>query len=194
MRPSSRSSCGSVGLPNVSTSRSRTHSSASPAAPPARAASRPGSRTTTTSAGPTASRRRRRRSSATTTWAARRCMIKQQTNATRLELGRGCSSGTPPVPPPRRARRLLRRRGGDDRPRRRQGRPPGHVPDPGRASGRRRSASAALRSATGSSFDVDRSKQRRGDTQAPRSAPRELPAFATGSTVVRQRRDNLLIV
>ncbi len=179
-RPSSRSSSGTVDFPTFSTFRSRTHSCASPAAPPAHAALRP------RLADDDYFRRPDGIAPTPATFLGNHDMgraallIKQPD-----ERDRGSSSAArllprvrAAVPAAGRARRLLRRRGGHDRPRGRQGRPPGHVSDAGRASGGRRSASAARRSGPGSSFDVDTVDNNvAASAQEPRRAPRATPGL-----------------
>ncbi len=100
---------------------------------------RPVRRRTTTTPTPTPTPTACPPSSATTTWAASATSSRPTTRRRRRRAaGPRPARAHADVLRPRHAGRLLRRRAGLHRRRRRQGRPPGHVPQPGRLVQRRR--------------------------------------------------------
>ena len=189
-----RPSCARGGCRRCSTSPTRRSPPRTPRARRGRRASRSASRTTTTSASANGI------DPAFPTFLGNHDMGRaaQQilSQAPGLER-RGAAAARPPrlrppVPPPRRSGRDVRGRGRHDRLRRRQGRPRGHVPDPGaRLADQSRVGSPPI--GKGSSFEVDDNpiEARLRTLSGLRD---RYPALATGASVVRYAKGPVLVV
>ena len=144
--------------------------------------------TTTGTPTPTPTPTSCRPSSATTTWAGSAYFLSRQ----RRRRRRRAAAARPAraradVPLPRQAGRLLRRRAGLHRRRRRPGRPPGHVRQPGRRLPRRRPARHRRAPTRSDNFDTDAPALPAHRATSPRCAQAH-PALRDGAQITPLRR------